>query len=360
MTVDRSDELREMYEAESDDVLVTMRSGRWLDAQQFPPLQWTVPGVIPEGFGLLVAPPKAGKSWLAAGIGLAVASGGIALNRLHVHQRPVLYLALEDGYRRLQDRFRTITANQPIPEAINVIIRAQTHEVLPMIAEFLSRQTVPSLVILDTLGKVKPPKASYEDSYQADYKIGSRLKETVDGSPGSTLLVVHHSRKAEAADFVDAVSGTQGIAGSADFVLVLSRKRHQDEAVLAVTGRDLAEGEYALKADGGLWSLDGYTLAEAAKAVDSRRAQSQLGDDTREILDLVNQRPETKAADVSEKLGIDAHKARTYLARLAETGRIQKAGRGTYRGVASVASVACIEDNATHATVATAVGSDYS
>ncbi|WP_236595412.1 AAA family ATPase [Mycobacterium paraintracellulare] len=358
MSLDRSDELREMYEAEADDLLATMRSGRWLDAQQFPPLAWTVPGVIPEGFGLLVAPPKAGKSWLAAGIGLAVAEGGIALNRLRVNQRPVLYLALEDGYRRLQDRFRTITADQPIPEAINVIIRAQSHKVLAIVAEFLARQNEPSLVILDTLGKIKPPKASYEDSYQADYRIGSRLKEVIDTSPGSTLLVVHHTRKAESIDFVDAVSGTQGIAGSADFVLVLSRKRHQDEAVLAVTGRDLPESEYALKTDGGLWRLDGHTLAEAAKAVDNRREQSQLGDDTREILDLVNQRTETKAADVTEKLGIDQHKARTYLARLAETGRIRKTARGTYKGVASVASVAYLEDNATHATVATAVGSD--
>lgn len=342
------------YDADAEsDVLAGMRNGTWLDAQDFPPLQWTVPGIISEGFGLLVAPPKAGKSWLAAGIGLASAAGGVALNRLRVDQRPVLYLALEDGYRRLQDRFRKIMANQPIPEGIHVIIRAQTHEVIPMISQFLGRQRNGALVILDTLGKVKPPRASYEDSYQTDYRIGSRLKETIDSSPGSTLLVVHHSRKAESADFVDNVSGTQGIAGSADFVLVLSRRRHEDEAVLAVTGRDIAECEYGLTADGGLWSLDGSTLSEAAHSVERRREQKLLGDRALEVLGLVAQRGETRAGDIAEKLGIDQHQARTYLSRLADSGRIQKVGRGVYRGVASVASVATDSENATHATAAT-------
>lgn len=49
----------------------------------------------------------------------------------------------------------------------------------------------------------------------------------------------------------------------------------------------------------------------------------------------------------------DQHKARTYLSRLADSGRINKATRGVYKSVASVASVALNEDNATHATVAT-------
>ena len=41
------------------------------------------------------------------------------------------------------------------------------------------------------------------------------------------------------------MSGTQGIAGAVDFVLALNRKRHADDAVLSVTGRDVIEAEYA-------------------------------------------------------------------------------------------------------------------
>jgi hypothetical protein len=169
---------------------------------------------------------------------------------------------------------------------------------------------------------------------------------------------VHHTRKAESSDFVDSVSGSQGIAGSADFLLVLSRKRHSDEALLSVTGRDIVEAEYALTVTDGVWQLDGTSLAEAANTAQTRQEQKDLSDDSRTILDLVNQRPETRASDVAEKLGIDQHKARTYLSRLADSGRIHKTARGVYRSVASVATVAFPENNATHATVATLGYSD--
>ena len=100
--------------------------------------------------------------------------------------------------------------------------------------------------------------------------------------------MVHHSRKAESADFVDAVSGTQGIAGSADFVLVLARKRHSDDALLSVTGRDIPEGEYALHADQGmLWRLDGPDLSSASKAADSRRTTDRRSDQSLKILQVV-------------------------------------------------------------------------
>ena len=46
-------------------------------------------------------------------------------------------------------------------------------------------------------------------------------------------------------DFLDAVSGTQGIVGAADTVLVLKRERHDDRATLQVTSRDAAEGGYS-------------------------------------------------------------------------------------------------------------------
>lgn len=351
---DRSDELREMYADENDDLLARMFNGAWLDTQVFPPLEYAVPGILPEGFGLLVSPPKAGKSWFVCGIGLACAGGGFALNSVRVDKRPVLYLALEDGQRRLQSRCRRIMCEQSLPAGIHFITQARPAEIVPMMHEFLHRYGDDKpLIILDTLGKARPPRPPGADLYAWDYAIGSQLKDVVDAMPGATLLVVHHTRKAESADFVDSVSGSQGIAGSADFVLVLSRKRHSDDALLSVTGRDIAEAEYALSADNGLWRLDGATLPDAARVAQTRREQKQLGDDTLEILDLVNERSETKAADVAAKLGIDQHRARTYLSRLADSGRIQRAGRGTYKGVACVASVASNPENATHATVAT-------
>ncbi len=318
-----------------------LRNGAWLDAQNFPPLEWSVDGIVPEGFGLLVAPPKAGKSWWVAGVGLACAAGGYALGKIAVSKRPVLYLALEDGHRRLQSRFRTLMEGQPIPAGIDVITTAQSFEVPAMIEEWLGRHPGEKpLVILDTLGKVKPPKRAGEDSYAADYAIGGRLKDLVEAVPGATLLVVHHTRKAESEDFVDAVSGTQGIAGSADFILVLRRKRQSNDAVLSVTGRDVPENEYALTTEGGLWKLDGADLTAAAEAVRTRKSTENLGDRSAEAATFVVSRPMgTRAADLATHLSISSNDAGTYLRRLHEAGRIGKRTRGIYTPVSYVYEV---------------------
>jgi AAA domain len=330
--IDRSDELLEMYAEETGDPLAGMFSGAWLDTQVFPPLEYAVPGIIPEGFGLLVSPPKAGKSWLVCGIGLACALGGLALGAIHVPKRPVLYLALEDGHRRLQSRSRRIMHDERLPAGIHFVTKAKPAEVIPMIAEFLKRYSDDKpLIILDTLGKARSARPPGADLYAWDYDMGTRLKDTIDSVPGASLLVVHHTRKAESSDFVDSVSGSQGIAGSADFVLVLSRKRHSDEALLSVTGRDVAESEYALTTDDGIWQLDGTTLSEATKAAEQRRETARLGDRSLEALAFVNSRStETRPTDVANALGVNSKRAGEVLSRLAESGAIRKASRGVY------------------------------
>ncbi len=342
-----------MYTGEPDVIepglLDGLRDGAWLDSQVFPPLEWSVDGIVPEGFGLLVAPPKAGRSWMVAGVGLACAAGGYALGKIAVDKRPVLYLALEDGHRRLQSRFRTLMQDQPIPKRMEVITKAQSFEVPTMIEEWLGRHPGEKpLIILDTLGKVKPPKRSGEDSYAADYAIGGRLKDLIDAVPGATLLVVHHTRKAESEDFVDAVSGTQGIAGSADFILVLRRKRQSNDAVLSVTGRDVPENEYALTTEGGLWKLDGDDLTAAAEAVQTRKSTENLGDRSAEAFAFVSGRPlGTRPDDLAKQLGIDNKLAGNYLLRLHEAGRIDKRTRGIYVPVREVREVRETEDDDT-------------
>jgi len=66
---------------------------------KFPAPAWIVPGILPEGFVILAARPKKGKSWLALNIAVAKASGGCALGRPDLRLEPakVLYLALEDA-----------------------------------------------------------------------------------------------------------------------------------------------------------------------------------------------------------------------------------------------------------------------
>jgi hypothetical protein len=166
---------------------------------------------------------------------------------------------------------------------------------------------------------------------RADYATGTTLKNLVDAAPGASLLVVHHTRKAETLDFVDSVSGTQGIAGSVDFVLVLDRKRQTHDAVLSVTGRDVPEGEYALTAQYGiLWRLDGNALTEARRKVSERHEKNNLGERQLGLLEFVISRGETTAADAATKLKIPPKAAADALRDLYGRGRIRRVKRGSY------------------------------
>jgi putative AbiEi antitoxin of type IV toxin-antitoxin system len=213
------------------------------------------------------------------------------------------------------------------------------------------------LIILDTLGKVMPPAILGESAYQRDYRIGSALKRMADEYPGATLLTNHHDRKAGSDDFVDSVSGTHGLAGAADTVVVLSRPRNEPDGVLRVTGRDVPEGEYAVRfVDGCAWQLDGADLAEAEHRARTARLTESLGDRSAAIVAVVANHPEgVRAADVAAEAGVDANVAKDYLARLERAGRIEKPTRGLYTPVASVATVASTPTNATDATEATAL-----
>lgn len=317
-----------------------LRTGDWLDAQVFPPLRYAVPGIIPEGFGLLAAPPKAGKSWFALGVLLDVARGARTLGGVDTGPaRPVLYMALEDGDRRLQGRARTLLGEGvPIPAKFTYLIDAHPEEVPILIAEWLEVHGGSSpLIVLDTLGKVLPPARPGDGAYQRDYQVGGGLKRLVDAHPGACLLAVHHTRKAGSEDFMDSVSGTNGLNGAADFTLVLTRSRNDDRGTLKVTGRDVIEAEYALTVHDGLWTLDGGDLAGASAAVAERRQSEGLGDLSQQVLATVHATPEgvtprTVAALVPELEG-NNNLAGNYLRRLAESGRIRRGGRGKYMPV---------------------------
>jgi FaeA-like protein len=112
--------------------------------------------------------------------------------------------------------------------------------------------------------------------------------------------------------------------------------------VLKVTGRDVPEGEYAVRFEAGArWLLEGDGLAAANRAFVERRASEALDERSRTILGYVNDHPDgVRPAEVATALGIEAHLVRTYLARLSDSGRVTRPARGLYTPVASVASVA--------------------
>ena len=105
-----------------------------------------------------------------------------------------------------------------------------------------------------------------------------------------------------------------------------------------MTGRDIAENEYAVKTDQGIWSLDGMDLLDAAATVRTRaeaEQQSRLGSQSLDAVKFVNARSSTTPAELAAHLRIDNRLAGNLLARLAEAGYIDKPSRGTYTPISS-------------------------
>lgn len=327
--------------------LAGIRDFAWLGQQSFPPLQWAVPQILPEGLALLIGAPKLGKSWLSLDIALAIAAGGTTLGSVQVGDpRRVLMLALEDSDRRLQDRARTLLGDAPWPRNLQYVTRLPPNvSAFELIAAWLYEgdpACSPPVVILDTLGKVMPASAAGESAYQRDYRIAGGLKRLADDTPGCTLLALHHDRKANADDFVEAVSGTNGIAGAADSILVLGRSRNSDTGVLKVTGRDVIEAEFQLSLNGGRWQFAGGGPGAAAEQARRARTADRFSDRTGEILKLAEAHPEgIRAAHVANALGLESHQANTYLRRLNDRGHLVKPKRGLYKlpGVLDVLDV---------------------
>lgn len=309
--------------------------------QEFPPLKYVVPGIVPEGMTLLVAAPKIGKSWMALGLGLDLSNGGEAFGALPVGDtRPVLYLALEDGQRRLQTRLTSL-APQSIGD-LNFITTMDGSSVIDTINNYMAAHVGKDpVVMLDTLGKVMPPAQGNASAYAHDYSMLSALKATSDRVPGSSLVIVHHTRKHDGGDFLDSVSGTQGIAGAADTVLVLRRERQDNRATLMVTSRDAEEGEYSLtRAPSGAWELDGKSLEEAARAAQTAKVTAGLGDKSTAIIDKISEFPEgISPRDLKVLLpDIAPGTIDGYLKRAYEAGRIERSGRGNYTPIRTVRS----------------------
>lgn len=238
-----------------------------------PEPRWAVGGVLPEGLAVLAGNPKAGKSWLALGLACAVASGGQYIGQA-TERGGVLFIGLEDTRRRLQGRLNALGA---APEALELVTEWPRADEggLSALDAWLTEHPETRLVVVDTWGKFRAPRQPGQDVYESDYTRAGELKTLADRH-SVTILIIHHTRKSEAVDFIAAVSGSFGLTGSADSVLVLSRTRGQADAVLRLSGRDLDEQELALGFSEGVWSYLGsaqdYAISEARRqALDALR-----------------------------------------------------------------------------------------
>jgi hypothetical protein len=288
----------------------------------FPEPRWAVPGLVAEGLNLLVGSPKFGKSWLCLGLGIAVASGGRALGRVPVEQGDVLYCALEDPPRRLQNRLDTVLGNAEIPSRLALVTALpRMPDCLAFLDGWLDVHPGARLVMVDVLKKIRPPTDARASMYESDYDQLSGLKKLADAR-GVAVLVVHHTRKAtDDGDVFNEVSGSTGLTGAADAILIAKRARNTAEGILHVTGRDVTEREYGLS-----WHPEDCTWG----LLDEPVSLASMGTTRRRILDYVNGMPGASPGEIAAGTGINLNTVKSNVRRMAEDNQLGSDGEGRY------------------------------
>ena len=238
-----------------------------------------VPGLITEGLTILAGPPKAGKSWLSLQAGLDISRGEEFLEREVLPGAEVLYLALEDGPRRLKNRIAASMAGVGLGGLAGGGVRDGLHlytkwpegeHGVAVMRKWLEAHPTVKLVVVDVLAVLR---GLARGGYSGDYRVMRGLKEIADDFAIS-VLVVTHTRKAGRGGDSDpfaAIMGTAGVTGAADTLMVLRPVSVDGKlAALHVRGRDIEGVTVELHLEDGRWFPSG------AKAAD-RREERRIG-----------------------------------------------------------------------------------
>lgn len=287
---------------------------------QFPDLKWAIPGLLPSGLVVLAGRPKLGKSWLSLQMAVAVGTGGYVLGR-HVPKGKVLYLALEDNPRRLQDRL----SKQQSPQDAIVDFR---FEWAPLVEKrgddrgtVALMQTINengyNLVIIDTISRALGHADQLD---QADMNVAFGALQRMAIEREICLLLVDHHRKSAGGvgDVIDDVMGATSKVGVADAAIGIYRERGQSNATLKVSGRDIDDQDLALQFDRELfcWQLLGSSAGVRIESMQS------------EIFDAINELGGAATVSrVAQWLGKDRSNVHKEMNELVNKGVLNRGGR---------------------------------
>ncbi len=305
-------------------------SANGLMLKQFEPLKHVVARYLVEGLTVFAGAPKLGKSWLALDWAHAVSTGALAFGTVACEHGDVLYLALEDNQRRLQSRLRHMRVTDASERlTFHTEWPDMEGDCIPRIQSWIDGAIAPRLVIVDVFAKVRGFNTGRETQYEADYRFASKLQRLAIEN-NIAIVLIHHTRKQEADDPFDTVSGTTGLTGAADSVLVLRRDVGSQRTILYGRGRDLEEVETALKFDSehGRWRILG-DAGEIAKTHERRAITELLG----RSVDPMS------PTEIADALGKTRSNVSHLLSRLMAETLVQKHEKGRYSLIPPIHSV---------------------
>lgn len=258
---------------------------------------------------------------------LAVAGGDNAMGSIQRDQGDVLGLMLEDNERRLQRRLGQMQLGS-LPDRLTLLTEWPTLDTgcCEEIEAWAANSRQRRLVVVDIFARVKGPKGNKETDYDADYRQAAML-QAIASRHSLAVVLIHHTRKMTADDPFDEVSGTRGLTGAADSVLVLKRDTGTQQPVLYGRGSGLEEVETALEFDKerGTWSILGAAW-QVADTAERREIQQVLG---RSVDPMT-------PSGIAERIGKSRQNVQKMLGKMLDDGKVEQVSRGRYTLVSLV------------------------
>jgi len=299
-----------------------------LQKMEFPPVKWAVPGILPAGCNVLSGPPKKGKSVLMLTVCIAVAMGGYVLGKIKVKQGRAMYFALEDYRRRVKTRLEKMIVSGPWPENLEIITEFphEDNGGFEQLERELRAADGLRIAVIDTFTKIRSIANNRSTpQYQVDYAAVDKYQGLANRL-GICLVLVTHNRKLQGDDPAENVSGTYGITGAADNLMIMAPC---DKGMgLYIRGRDVEFQDYIIKPDPETlsWSIMGeiddmqasdemQLVLNAVKLVGQPLKTGQIQDILRQEYDI-----DMDLSNLTKKLK-----------KLSINSKIQKVGYGTWK-----------------------------
>ncbi len=278
-----------------------------LSKKEIPPLQWVIPGIIPEGLTIIGGAPKAGKSFLILNIVLQIATGSKALGKFPVNQGKILYLALEDSERRLQSRMKKTGYDlSSVSGSISTEWGAAYSENIEMIDLWMEENPDTKVIAIDTIQDFS--KIEEGNSYSEVTLALARLKD-LSHKHNIGILIVHHTKKSESENIIHNLIGSVGYSSKPDTIIILTRRKtgEGDRGKLEISGRDIDAKELQLKFD---------SKTETWLQDDNAPPETKT-DQRQEIVDLLAENSEPmKTSDIALALGREFKSTQNLISRM--------------------------------------------
>lgn len=295
----------------------------------FPPLEYLVDGIIPEGTSILAAAPKVGKSLMCLNIAVAVARGKKAFGKVGVKSGRVAYIDLDGNVRGTQKRLMNLLQGDPAPENLEMFRRfprvdkGTDGDATDRLQTYLDHFPDTQLVIVDTLKGIRPKTSGRRSMYDLDYEAITPLRKLAQAHEVS-MLFVHHTKQGSTDDVVEQVSGSSGLTAAVDNILVMTKDRGQHDAQVKAICREAEDSEYAFSFDEErtTWVLKGESTS-FAKTSERQRILNALCKVTSE-----DDPAGPKHVDSACSVGYDT--IRHLLGKMVDEGTVEKLGRGEY------------------------------